>query len=148
MHYTWPSQLLWAANGSEAWSFEKRRISGAEAVMLLPKVPLPPPFVPGAWITPSAAVRTLLNPCTARAGGVQPHGCTRRRRPFHPPPLSCHACRPPSPCCAVQAPKGRPTTQALYDTILLLIETINSGIDEVGGPKWRETLEGGGARPW
>lgn len=46
------------------------------------------------------------------------------------------------------APEGRPTTRALYDTLRLLVETINRGIDEVGGHQWKQVLKGGGVRPW
>ena len=38
------------------------------------------------------------------------------------------------------APAGRSTTRGQYDMMVLLAETMNRGIEEVGGPRWREVL--------
>lgn len=37
-------------------------------------------------------------------------------------------------------PGGIPVTKGIYDQIMLFVETLNAGIDEVGGADWREVL--------
>ena len=53
-----------------------------------------------------------------------------------PPPFQEGAWTTPS----AAAPAGRNTTRALYDMMVLLAETMNRGIEEVGGARWREVL--------
>lgn len=53
-----------------------------------------------------------------------------------PPPFEEGAWTTPS----AAAPAGRSTTRAVHGVLVLLAETLNRGIEEVGGARWREVL--------
>lgn len=130
MHYTWGSRLRWP-NGSDAWHFEKREHHEQwEVDEVWSRGAL---RWPGSCLAPhalTAAIPTSIpRPASARP---------RTQLPLIPlpPPFEEGAWSTPS----AAAPQGRPTTRAVYDTILALVEAFNRGLEEVGGPNWTQVL--------
>lgn len=150
LHYTWASRLVWP-NGTDAWRFNKREYLSPE---LLDTV--------GACLATAGAEH---GQCSTAQLHVQRGGRQRVQLGVHMGPWASFQHR--SRTCAqmptiplpppyqegwttptAAAPEGRPVTRALHDVIRLLVETMNAGIQEVGGARWRTVLDGGGARPW